>query len=79
LKPRVLISTGSFRIVQTGRRCNIIEKRIGVDAMNRVTWAMVPMDDLGEQGWCIIDLIGDALQRRNELARKARRARGGRP
>ena len=77
MKPRILISTGSWRIVQVARRVNRLEKRVGVDAMNRVTWATVDGETLGEW-WRVVDSIGDALQRRNELARKARRARGGR-
>lgn len=77
MKPRILISTGSWRIVQVGRRLNKLERRIGVDAMNRVTYGTVDREKLGGW-WSVIDSIGDALQRRNELARKARRARGGR-
>jgi hypothetical protein len=76
VKPRVLISTGSWRIVQVERRHNALERRTGVDALNRVTWATVRRDEIGEW-WHLINSIGDALQRRNELARKARRKRGG--
>ena len=69
-KPRVLMSTGSLRIVRTSYGAYLLEKRDGSDCMDVARWRAAPADEISMSQ--LVREVGNALVRRE----KARRSRG---
>lgn len=77
MRPRVLIAGEKFRLVRTRTDTVWPERVDGRDAMNRMRWVNLPVPEvtgiLGE----LVEDLGTALVRRENLARKARREGSG--
>lgn len=70
-KPRVLLTTRSYRIVQRPHGGISLEVRAGVDSMRNQIWHHVDSPT-----WVHLREIGTALGRRLDRQRKAARRRG---
>lgn len=85
MKPRVLIVASkrygaTYRLVRRGGPYvteTVVEKADGQDSLNRTRWRIVLGESLKAECENLIDALGRTLVKRENAARKARRARGG--
>lgn len=70
MKPRVLLTARSFRLVQQGDYAFTLEKIDGYDAMKKMRWIRVEGPYAATNGCAILREIGEALNRRRKRRQK---------